>query len=96
MLAESRQREAAIRALKIFDEEVYLRDVYQPILTALKARKWDRVGKIAVTGVTFNFLLSGSLIAIIYLLNRPALGLFLPEEGEEYPSIEIFDDEEED
>jgi hypothetical protein len=34
-LAESRQREAAIRALKIFDEGVYLRDVYQPILAAL-------------------------------------------------------------
>jgi putative MATE family efflux protein len=45
------------------------------------ARKWDRVGKIAVTGVTFNFLLGGSLIAIIYLLNRPALGLFLPANG---------------
>ena len=35
LLAESRQREAAIRALKIFDEGVYLRDVYQPILAAL-------------------------------------------------------------
>ena len=35
LLAESRQREAAIRELKIFDEEVYLRDVYQPILAAL-------------------------------------------------------------
>jgi Na+-driven multidrug efflux pump len=45
------------------------------------ARKWERVGKIAVTGVIFNFLLSGSLIAIIYLLNRPALGLFLPANG---------------
>ena len=45
------------------------------------ARKWDRVGKVAVTGVTFNFLLGGSLIAVIYLLNRPALGLFLPMNG---------------
>jgi Na+-driven multidrug efflux pump len=45
------------------------------------ARKWDRVGKVVATGVTFNFLMSGSLIAIIYLLNRPALGLFLPATG---------------
>lgn len=45
------------------------------------ALKWDRVGRVAVTGVTFNFLLGGSLIAIIYLLNRPALGLFLPMNG---------------
>jgi putative MATE family efflux protein len=45
------------------------------------ARKWDRLGRVALTGVAFNFLLSGSLIAIIYLLNRPALGLFLPANG---------------
>jgi putative MATE family efflux protein len=45
------------------------------------ARKWDRVGKVAVMGVAFNFLLSGTLIALIYLLNRPALGLFLPANG---------------
>ena len=45
------------------------------------ARRWDRVGKIAIAGVTFNFLLGGSLIAIIYLLNRPALSLFLPAHG---------------
>jgi len=45
------------------------------------AGKWDRVGKVALTGVTFNFLMGGSLIAIIYLLNKPALGLFLPANG---------------
>jgi putative MATE family efflux protein len=42
------------------------------------AGKWDRVGKVAKTGVLFNFLLGGSLIAIILLLNKHALGLFLP------------------
>ncbi len=45
------------------------------------AGKWDRVGKVAVTGVTFNFLMGGALIAIIYLLNKHALGLFLPANG---------------
>jgi putative MATE family efflux protein len=45
------------------------------------ARRWDRVGKVAVTGVAFNFLIGGALIAIIYLVNRDALGLFLPLNG---------------
>ncbi len=45
------------------------------------ARKWDRVGKVALTGVAFNFLIGGALIAVIYLLNRLALGLFLPLNG---------------
>jgi Na+-driven multidrug efflux pump len=45
------------------------------------ARRWDRVDKITWTGVGFNFLISGTLIAIIYLLNRHALGLFLPADG---------------
>jgi putative MATE family efflux protein len=46
------------------------------------AGKWDRVGKVATTGVLFNLLIGGSLIAIVYALNRHALGLFLPAEGE--------------
>jgi putative MATE family efflux protein len=41
------------------------------------AGKWDRVGKVAVTGVLFNFLSGGALIALVFLLNRHALGLFL-------------------
>jgi len=45
------------------------------------ARKWERVAKVVATGVAFNFLMGGSLIAVIYLLNRPALGLFLPASG---------------
>ncbi len=31
------------------------------------ARKWDRVGKVVATGVTFNFLMGGSLIALMHL-----------------------------
>lgn len=42
------------------------------------ARLWDRVSRIAITGVIYNFLLGGALIGIIYLLNEPALNLFLP------------------
>jgi putative MATE family efflux protein len=42
------------------------------------AGKWDRVDKVARTGVMFSLLIGGSLIAIVYLLNTHALGLFLP------------------
>ena len=45
------------------------------------AGKWDRVGKVAATGVLFNFLIGGSLIAILFALNRHALSLFLPATG---------------
>jgi putative MATE family efflux protein len=45
------------------------------------AGRWDRVRSVAATGVTFNFLSAGTLVAAIYLLNRGALGLFLPANG---------------
>lgn len=45
------------------------------------AERWDRVGRVALTGVAFNFLIGGSLIVLIYLLNRHVLGLFLPATG---------------
>jgi putative MATE family efflux protein len=50
------------------------------------AGKWDRVGRVALTGVAFNLLSGGALIALVYLFNRAALGLFLPSHG---VSIEI-------
>jgi Na+-driven multidrug efflux pump len=34
-----------------------------------------------MTGVGYNFLLTGSLVTLIYLFNRGALGLFLPADG---------------
>jgi len=46
------------------------------------AGRWDRVNRVALTGVAFNFVLGGALIAAIYLLNRHALGLFLPASGD--------------
>jgi putative MATE family efflux protein len=45
------------------------------------ARLWHRVDQIALTGVGFNFLLTGSLVLLIYLFNRGALNLFLPATG---------------
>jgi putative MATE family efflux protein len=45
------------------------------------AGKWDRVHRVAMTGIAFNFLLTGSLVVLIYLFNRGALNLFLPSEG---------------
>ena len=45
------------------------------------AQRWDRVDRIALTGVGFNFLLTGSLVLLIYLFNRGALNLFLPATG---------------
>ncbi|HEX3895642.1 MAG TPA: MATE family efflux transporter [Rudaea sp.] len=45
------------------------------------AGRWDRISKITLTGVGYNFLLTGSLVIIIYLFNRGALNLFLPSTG---------------
>ncbi len=42
------------------------------------AGRWDRVSRIAGTGVVFNLVLTGALVALLYLLDRAALGLFLP------------------
>ena len=42
------------------------------------AKLWDRVDRVALTGVGFNFLLTGGLALILYLFNRAALNLFLP------------------
>lgn len=41
------------------------------------AGRWDRVSRIAGTGVGFNVLLTGGLIALLLLIDRAALSLFL-------------------
>jgi putative MATE family efflux protein len=46
------------------------------------AGRWDRVNRVALTGVAFNFVMGGALIAAVYLLNSYALGLFLPTDGD--------------
>jgi putative MATE family efflux protein len=45
------------------------------------AGRWDRVGKVATTGVMFNGLVVGTMIGLVYALNRHALALFLPSNG---------------
>jgi putative MATE family efflux protein len=45
------------------------------------AERWDRVGKVAASGVMFNLLIGGSLIMIVYVLDKHAVGLFLPANG---------------
>jgi Na+-driven multidrug efflux pump len=46
------------------------------------ARLWDRVSRITRVGVIYNFVLSGALIALIYVFNHGALNLFLPNDAE--------------
>jgi putative MATE family efflux protein len=45
------------------------------------AGRWDRVNRVAATGVIFNLVSGGVLIGLIYALDRAALGLFLPAHG---------------
>ena len=43
------------------------------------AGRWDRVSRVAVVGVAINFLMTGTLAAVIYVFSRGALGLFLTD-----------------
>lgn len=50
------------------------------------AGKWDRVGRITRTGIMFNAAMTGAMIALLLLFDRPPLALFL---GSGSPAIEI-------
>jgi len=50
------------------------------------ARRWDRVGRVAGIGVLYNVLLTGALIVLVTLIDRPAFGLFL---GGDSPAVDI-------
>jgi len=41
------------------------------------AGRFDRLNRIAATGVSYNFLMTGVMAAIVYVASAPALGLFL-------------------
>jgi putative MATE family efflux protein len=41
------------------------------------AQRWDRIDRITGAGVGFNLLLTGVLVALLFLFDRPVLGLFL-------------------
>lgn len=45
------------------------------------AKRWDRVERTAMAGVAINFLMSGAIIAAIWLFERAAFGLFLPNDS---------------
>ena len=45
------------------------------------AGRWDRVARVARTGVLYNVMSGGALIGLIYAANRAALALFLPSHG---------------
>lgn len=43
------------------------------------ARRWDRIGQITGSGIGFNLVLTGALVAILFLFDRPVLSLFLAD-----------------
>jgi Na+-driven multidrug efflux pump len=50
------------------------------------AGRWDRIGRIARSGVVFNLVLTGGAVVLLTLFDRQALGLFL---GGGSPSLPI-------
>ncbi|CAN5147236.1 MATE family efflux transporter [soil metagenome] len=50
------------------------------------AGRWDRVGRITGSGLLFNCLITGGMITVLLLFDRPALALFL---GSGSPAIEV-------
>ena len=46
------------------------------------ASRWDRIGRITASGVGFNLVLTGALVALLYLFDRAVLGLFLAGDSE--------------
>ena len=50
------------------------------------ADRWDRVGQITVKGVTYNLAITGVLVALLAVADRPALALFL---GGHSPALPI-------
>jgi putative MATE family efflux protein len=45
------------------------------------AGRWDRVGQVAISGVSVNFLMTGGLAALIYLFADHALAMFLTDQA---------------
>jgi len=46
------------------------------------AQKWDRVNSVARVGVVFSLVITGAMVLVIELLDRHALGLFLPPQAQ--------------
>ena len=45
------------------------------------AQRWDRIGAITAAGIGFNVVLTGALVAALYLFDRAVLTLFLGEDS---------------
>lgn len=45
------------------------------------AGRWDRIDRITASGIGFNMVLTGVLVAVLYLFDRPVLGLFLSSDS---------------
>lgn len=43
------------------------------------AKRWDRIGQITGSGIGFNLVLTGALVVVLFLFDRPVLGLFLAD-----------------
>ncbi|WP_292448550.1 MATE family efflux transporter [Mesorhizobium sp.] len=41
------------------------------------AGRWDRIGQVAASGVGFNLVLTGALVALLFVFDRAVLSLFL-------------------
>jgi putative MATE family efflux protein len=52
------------------------------------AGRWDRVAQATWAGVGINAAMTGLLIAVVWIFNRPALSLFLPEGSAALPIAE--------
>ena len=45
------------------------------------AKRWDRIGRIAASGVGFNLVLTGALVALLWVFDRSILSLFLSSDS---------------
>ncbi|RUU73997.1 MATE family efflux transporter, partial [Mesorhizobium sp. M7A.F.Ca.MR.362.00.0.0] len=45
------------------------------------AGRWDRIGRIAASGVGFNLVLTGALVAVLSVFDRSVLSLFLSSDS---------------
>lgn len=50
------------------------------------AGRWDRVGQITRSGIVFNLILTGGMVAILTMIDRQAIAMFL---GPDSPAIPI-------
>ncbi|HEY6633544.1 MAG TPA: MATE family efflux transporter [Rhizobiaceae bacterium] len=46
------------------------------------AGRWDRIGRITASGVGFNLVLTGALVALLHVFDRAVLGLFLASDSD--------------